>query len=68
MLIYHAVVSELPPPPVKGGKDDEDMEQDYVYDVFYHRPTTFQELYQPGTNSNIATLYVSSVDSTHRAG
>ncbi|KAI0770389.1 hypothetical protein C8Q74DRAFT_1275190 [Fomes fomentarius] len=49
-------VSELPPPPVKGGKDDEDMEQDYVYDVFYHRPTTFQELYQPGSNSNIATL------------
>ncbi|KAI0754619.1 hypothetical protein C8Q80DRAFT_1139964 [Daedaleopsis nitida] len=40
-------VSELPPPP---------QEDDYVYDVFYHRPTTFQELYEPGSSSNIAKL------------
>ena len=49
-------VSELPLPPVKGGKDADVMEDDYVYDVFYHRPTTFQELYEPGSNSNIAKL------------
>ncbi|CDO69272.1 hypothetical protein BN946_scf185042.g174 [Trametes cinnabarina] len=32
------------------------MDEDYVYDVFYQRPTTFAELYEPGAGSNIAKL------------
>ncbi|PCH40364.1 hypothetical protein WOLCODRAFT_117143 [Wolfiporia cocos MD-104 SS10] len=32
-------------------------DNDYVYDVFYQRPTTFQELYEPSTSIyNIGTL------------
>ena len=50
-------MSELPPPPtVNGGKDVDSMDEDYVYDVFYQRPTTYREFYEPGSNSNIATL------------
>ncbi|TBU39125.1 hypothetical protein BD309DRAFT_970384 [Dichomitus squalens] len=49
-------VSELTPPapgmPVKG----DGMDEDYVYDVFYHRPTTAKELYDPASSSNIAKL------------
>ena len=53
-------VSELPPPPtVNGGKDVDSMDEDYVYDVFYHRPTTARELYDPASSANIAKLYVS---------
>ncbi|PIL35209.1 hypothetical protein GSI_02999 [Ganoderma sinense ZZ0214-1] len=51
-------VSDLTPPPaksIKGVKDTDGMDEDYVYDVFYHRPTTNKELYDP-TSSNIAKL------------
>ena len=34
------------------------MDEDYVYDVFYHRPTTAKELYDPASSANIAKLYV----------
>ena len=40
--------------PVKG----DGMDEDYVYDVFYHRPTTAKELYDPASSANIAKLYV----------
>ena len=32
------------------------MDEDFVYDVFYHRPTTLQELYDSEPGSNIAKL------------
>ncbi|KAH9845993.1 hypothetical protein C2E23DRAFT_626666 [Lenzites betulinus] len=49
-------VSDLAPPSAPAEGNDDSMDEDYVYDVFYHRPTTFQELYEPGTGSNIAKL------------
>ncbi|KAM5540906.1 hypothetical protein V8D89_005550 [Ganoderma adspersum] len=52
-------VSDLAPPSparsIKGGKDADGMDEDYVYDVFYHRPATDKGLYDP-TSSNIAKL------------
>lgn len=55
------IVSDLAPPSpaksVKGGKDADGMDEDYVYDVFYHRPATSKDLYDPNS-SNIAKLWV----------
>ncbi|RPD73974.1 hypothetical protein L226DRAFT_535871 [Lentinus tigrinus ALCF2SS1-7] len=58
MLKDYLHVSELTPPSpaVKAEKGGDDMNDDYVYDVFYHRPTTLRELYEPGSASNIAKL------------
>ena len=52
------VVGEFVPPhaPGKGDKDADSMEEDYVYDVFFHRPTTVQDLYHSEAGSNIAKL------------
>ncbi|KAI0823177.1 hypothetical protein BC628DRAFT_1421048 [Trametes gibbosa] len=49
-------VSDIAPPSAPADATGESMEEDYVYDVFYHRPATLQELYEPGTGSNIAKL------------
>ncbi|KZT12156.1 uncharacterized protein LAESUDRAFT_720131 [Laetiporus sulphureus 93-53] len=47
----------VPPSPTKTVPPATIDESDYVYDVFYQRPTTFQELYQPSTSvSNIGRL------------
>ncbi|KAH9924625.1 uncharacterized protein BXZ73DRAFT_79186 [Epithele typhae] len=51
----------LPPAPVNGEKDSASMDEDYVYDVFYHHPTTVQELCAPGSASNIARLTTSTL-------
>ncbi|KAI1789407.1 hypothetical protein LXA43DRAFT_1021522 [Ganoderma leucocontextum] len=59
MLKDYLNVSDLAPPSparsIKGGKDADRMDEDYVYDVFYHRPATDKELYDPNS-SNIAKL------------
>ncbi|KAI0373829.1 hypothetical protein BV20DRAFT_1049746 [Pilatotrama ljubarskyi] len=50
-------VNEIgPPSPSPAAANGDSMDEDYVYDVFYQRPTTFQELYDPGAGSNIAKL------------
>ncbi|KAI0718230.1 hypothetical protein C8T65DRAFT_639427 [Cerioporus squamosus] len=58
MLKDYLNVSELAPPSpaVKAEQDGDRMEDDYVYDVFYHRPATLRELHGPGSASNIAKL------------
>ncbi|KAI8971149.1 hypothetical protein BD414DRAFT_426682 [Trametes punicea] len=57
---YLNVNDVAPPSPVPApqatGANGESMDEDYVYDVFYQRPTTFAELYEPGAGSNIARL------------
>lgn len=45
-------MSELTPP-VAATSSEGDVE-DYVYDVFYHRPS--QDSYEPGSSSNVAKL------------
>ena len=63
------IVSDLAPPSpaksLKGAKDADGMDEDYVYDVFYHRPATDKGLYDP-TSSNIAKLYVYVLPSSIR--
>ncbi|KAI0643013.1 hypothetical protein C8Q79DRAFT_981200 [Trametes meyenii] len=49
-------MNEIIPPSPSPVQNGDNMDEDYVYDVFYHRPTTFQELYEPGATSNIAKL------------
>ncbi|KAI0351434.1 hypothetical protein OH77DRAFT_1411178 [Trametes cingulata] len=50
-------VNEIAPPsPSPAAANGDSMDEDYVYDVFYQRPTTFRELYDPGAGSNIAKL------------
>ncbi|KAL1950234.1 hypothetical protein VTO73DRAFT_5358 [Trametes versicolor] len=44
------------PSPSEAEANGDIMDEDYVFDVFYHRPTTFQELYEPGASTNIAKL------------
>ncbi|TFK85618.1 hypothetical protein K466DRAFT_551793 [Polyporus arcularius HHB13444] len=57
MLKDYLNVNELTPPsPVVKAEQDDRMEDDYVYDVFYHRPATLQELHEPGSASKIAKL------------
>ncbi|OSD02486.1 hypothetical protein PYCCODRAFT_1435477 [Trametes coccinea BRFM310] len=54
-------VNDIAPPspasaPQTAAANGEGMDEDYVYDVFYQRPTTFAELYDPSSGSNIAKL------------
>lgn len=50
-------VNDIPlPSPSEAETNGDIMDEDYVFDVFYHRPTTFQELYEPGASNNIAKL------------
>ncbi|KAH9891997.1 hypothetical protein C8Q73DRAFT_763543 [Cubamyces lactineus] len=59
LLKEYLSVNDVAPPaptPQTTGAHGEGMDEDYVYDVFYQRPTTFQELYEPGSGSNIAKL------------
>ncbi|OCH91098.1 hypothetical protein OBBRIDRAFT_792609 [Obba rivulosa] len=67
LLQEYLKVSDVPPstststnsilaPSTSGFSTDGD-DGDYVYDVFYQRPTTFEELYLPAsTSGNIGTL------------
>ncbi|KAI0761986.1 hypothetical protein BD413DRAFT_720656, partial [Trametes elegans] len=45
-----------PPSAPQTPANGDGMDEDYVYDVFYHRPTTSRELYDAGAGSNIAKL------------
>ena len=51
-------MSELIASPSATSAKGDGMDEDYVYDVFYHRPTTAKELYDPASSANIAKLYV----------
>lgn len=53
--------SMSPLPPSASGRPIGD-DDDYVYDVFYQRPTTFEALYEPSMSmGNIGTLCVTLV-------
>ncbi|KAI0671088.1 hypothetical protein C8Q78DRAFT_973889 [Trametes maxima] len=56
LLKEYLNMDEITPPSSSPVPNGDSMDEDYVYDVFYHRPTTFQELYEPGAGSNIAKL------------
>ncbi|KAI0655602.1 hypothetical protein C8Q70DRAFT_1018812 [Cubamyces menziesii] len=59
LLKDYLSVNDVAPPaptPQTTGAHGDGMDEDYVYDVFYQRPTTFQEFYEPGSASNIAKL------------
>ncbi|EMD39681.1 hypothetical protein CERSUDRAFT_103673 [Gelatoporia subvermispora B] len=66
LLQEYLKVSDIPPPssssnsilaPSVSGNVSDGEDGDYVYDVFYQRPTTFEELYLPTSGSgNIGTL------------
>ena len=51
---YAPEVSEFAPAFVKAEKGD-NMDEDYVYDVFFRHSTTFQDLSEAGS-TNIAKL------------
>ncbi|KAI0629842.1 hypothetical protein C8Q77DRAFT_1138916 [Trametes polyzona] len=53
---YLNVNDIAPSSPSPAPANGDGMDEDYVYDVFYHRPTTLQELYNPSAGSNIAKL------------
>ncbi|KAH9950616.1 hypothetical protein B0H21DRAFT_819076 [Amylocystis lapponica] len=52
------LASELPPgstlPSASAAVNG--VDDDYVWDVFYQRPTTFQQLFEPSQSGNIGTL------------